>query len=433
MNLRSWPVGSRGPLLFFAGGLVVGLVLTACSGVPSPSTATSSQSVFAASVAPEPTVEIVGPPAIGVGPAANGLIAYSFDGDIFVGDPVTGASQVITSGPESDINPKFSPDGTHIAFVRGTPVRGPAGLIVVRADGSDERVVVPEEFTATPAGHLGHVGTFAWTPDGRGIVVQVDFPPTTYPHGDGELGLFDASGVREPRLLVPPLFAMIGGTYFNPSAQIAPMFRPPDGDLIVSQTGPFEVFDVNLTLAGRLDNEALAHYAPDGAFDPTWSPDGAAIVVSLLGWAEAAGGFSIQVWVLNAEGGDLHRLGPGAAPMWSPDGSSIAYEHFGPDWDAQALPAERRLAVYDVVSGTKRVLDSSVSSLKEGATVQTITNNPMHAWYWEGWSWSPDGRSILILKDHGTRPVVVDVETDTATELPWETDSFPSWQRAAVP
>jgi hypothetical protein len=54
------------------------------------------------------------------------------------------------------------------------------------------------------------------------------------------------------------------------------------------------------------------------------------------------------------------------------------------------------------------------------------------AWDYEGWSWSPDGRSIVLLEQAGTRPFVVDVETGEATELPWDADSAPSWQRAAM-
>ena len=51
------------------------------------------------------------------------------------------------------------------------------------------------------------------------------------------------------------------------------------------------------------------------------------------------------------------------------------------------------------------------------------------AWDYEGWSWSPDGRSIVMQERSGTRPLVVDVQTGEATELPWEADSAPSWQR----
>jgi hypothetical protein len=52
-------------------------------------------------------------------PAANGLIAYGFDGDIYVGDPVTGQTTAIVTGAAVDSSPKFSPDGSRIAFLRG--------------------------------------------------------------------------------------------------------------------------------------------------------------------------------------------------------------------------------------------------------------------------------------------------------------------------
>ena len=48
-----------------------------------------------------------------------------------------------------------------------------------------------------------------------------------------------------------------------------------------------------------------------------------------------------------------------------------------------------------------------------------------------GWSWAPDGRSLLLLRRPGTRLVTVDVETGRATELPWAAESPASWQRIA--
>jgi dipeptidyl aminopeptidase/acylaminoacyl peptidase len=349
--------------------------------------------------------------------AINGLIAYSYDGDIYVGDLSTGTSTAIVSGPESDINPKFSPDGGRIAFVRGVPGVGPASLIVVKTDGSDEHVVVPEDFNSQG----DDVGLFAWTPDGSSIVVQIDFPPKSYPHGDGEIGLFDAAGVRGPLLLTPPLYQSIGGVYFNPSAQVAPMFRPPEGDLILS-AGELKMFNSDLTPVSRLLAEALAGYEAYGfAGSPTWSPDGTRIVVA----------FPDDMVVMDAEGRDPHNLGPGSDPTWSPDGLSVASEDWG--GGGRLETDEVRIAVHDLVLGTKRILESSVTPQKRGAAVQTITWNTAHTWYFEGWAWSPDGRSLLVLQEHLSRPLVIDVATDTATQLPWITDSFPSWHQAAVP
>ncbi len=54
------------------------------------------------------------------GPAQNGLVAYASEGDIFTADPVTGASTAIVSGPTTDLNPRWSLDGTRLAFERKT-------------------------------------------------------------------------------------------------------------------------------------------------------------------------------------------------------------------------------------------------------------------------------------------------------------------------
>ena len=78
-----------------------------------------------------------------VGPAGTGLVAYSSDGDIFVGDPVTGTSTAIVTGPSIDTRPIFSPDGLRIAFLRARSETD-MSVVVIRSDGTDERVIVAE-------------------------------------------------------------------------------------------------------------------------------------------------------------------------------------------------------------------------------------------------------------------------------------------------
>ncbi len=43
------------------------------------------------------------------GSVKNGLIAYSFDGDIYVGDPATGETTAMVTNPEYEVNPIFAP------------------------------------------------------------------------------------------------------------------------------------------------------------------------------------------------------------------------------------------------------------------------------------------------------------------------------------
>ena len=66
---------------------------------------------------------------------ATASFPYAQDGDIYVGDPVTGATRLLVGGPENDYGPTFSPDGTQIGFVRGDAGHGEDIVIVASADG----------------------------------------------------------------------------------------------------------------------------------------------------------------------------------------------------------------------------------------------------------------------------------------------------------
>ena len=199
-------------------------------------------------------------------PAGNGLIAYSYAGDIYVGDPTTGeTAPIVTHASTRSIRCSrgMVPDRVH---TRRSPDRG-SNLVVVRADGSDERVLLPKDRQ-----HRGF-GSLAWTPEGDSLLAQLDTPPFTYPHDDGELSLFDSSGSGEEQLLTPPLAPTPGGHYFNSSIHVAPMFRPPVGDRILSgDRNALSVFDRDLTGATRLGSDALKRYEPYIPFGLTWSP-----------------------------------------------------------------------------------------------------------------------------------------------------------------
>jgi WD40 repeat protein len=365
-----------------------------------------------------------------VEPAGNGLIAYSSGGDIHVGDPVTGTTTQIVTGPATDSRPIFSPDGTHIAFVRGDPWGDDASVVVVSPDGSDEVVAMPAGFSERGIG-------IAWTPDSASLVANLDTAPLTTPSFDGELALLDASGLAEPRLLTPPLPKGPGGPYFNANSGVAPMFRPPDGSQILSELEHgFDVFDADLRNVSRMSVEdALSVREPYTVCCPAWSPDGSMILFELV--RDDFGRFA--EFVMNADGSAVRQLGPDGGirgGQWSPDGSRIAVARCSTD---PARPGEV-IVIVDIATGVEHILEAtSVETKTEGrALAPRAPGERLCSWYdapdgrnwdYEGWSWSPNGRSVVLLERHGTRPLTVDVETGLATQLPWEADSAPSWQR----
>jgi Tol biopolymer transport system component len=357
-----------------------------------------------------------------VEPAGNGLIAYSSGGDIYVGDPVTGTTTAIVTGREIDSTPIVSPDGTHIAFVRGDPWGDEASVVVVPLDGSDEAVAMPAGFSERGLG-------IAWTPDSASLVASLDTAPLTTPSFDGELALLDASGLAEPRLLTPPLPAWPGGPYFNANSGVAPMFRPPTSDLILSgDYDALDVFGADMRSSRQLARQALSGFEPYGVSTPAWSPDGSMISFSLhrVNGNQWIG--LIDVFVMNADGSSLRPLKGDISWMlaWSPDGTRIAAERWLSD------PEGSVIVIIDVASGAERVLEAtSVETKVEGnwSLDGRGSSGTGRRWDYEGWSWSPDGHSIVMLERYGTRPIVVDIKSGRSTELPWEADSAPSWQR----
>ena len=95
------------------------------------------------------------------GPARNGSFVYAVDGDIYAADATGANGAAIITGPATDSAPRFSRDGTRIAFLREEAGQYPR-LMVAKADGSD---VLP----LSDATDL-----FDWSPDGTQLVANHD-------------------------------------------------------------------------------------------------------------------------------------------------------------------------------------------------------------------------------------------------------------------
>jgi dipeptidyl aminopeptidase/acylaminoacyl peptidase len=363
-----------------------------------------------------------------VGPAGNGLIAYGSGGDIFVGDPQTGRTTAIVTGPAMDTRPVFSPDGARIAFVRldpstvgeSLPADQPCGstsegcrFLVVQPDGSAERDITPDD------GRF--FDFFAWTPDGSGIVIN-------YGHG---LAVLHAEGVGDLQNLSPPLPKWPGAGYFDANDQVAAMFRPPTGDRILSYEGySITERDAEGTKLRTLIGTSVRSGRFASISWPEWSPDGSkiAFVGDPVDSNDGGSGF-----VMNADGSDVRRLVAslgGFGLAWSPDSSRIAVvqadlvpagstAYCPVTWSQDHCPSAMWISTVDADDGTERIVEGTrdVAGDEEAGIL--------------GWSWAPDGRSLLLLRKAGTRLVTVDVETGLATELPWAADSPASWQRVA--
>lgn len=110
-------------------------------------------------------------------------IVFDLLGDLYVLPIEGGDARVLTHGSAFDVQPRFSPDGSRIAF---TSDRGGGDNIwIVKRDGTDLRQVSNESFRL--------LNGPAWTPDGQYILARKHFT-STRSLGAGEVWMFHVSG-----------------------------------------------------------------------------------------------------------------------------------------------------------------------------------------------------------------------------------------------
>lgn len=340
------------------------------------------------------------------GVAANGLVAYVDDQGAIQGvNPITGESQLFVPGPGNE-RPVFSPDGSRIAYLRPA---ASGGVEVVVAGSNGERPI------ALTAESLPSVAYLGWSPDSGSIAVSI--PPD-------RLQILDASTPSPPRIVTvdgAPLRVMAVDDF---NASTLDIFRPPLGEEIVfvgsTAAGP-ALFVANADGAqGRAIIDPESSAVPYSAIDaPQWSPDGTRLAVALAAPGEP------NVWrihILNADGSGLRLLSEDARsrseghPSWSPDGTRVAFQRWF------ALDG----------CGLCDTQPITVVGVDDGAEVQVGLRNVDG---YTGWSWSPDGTSILQVAQNVSerRLQIAPLDGGPPTFVDVITAFPPNWQRVAPP
>ena len=194
-------------------------------------------------------------------------LAFTLLGDIYT-MPITGGSpKRITEGLAWDVHPRFSPDGTRIAFTSDRA--GGDNIWVMNADGTDARQVTKEDFRL--------LNQPTWSPDGRFIAAKKHFT-TGRSLGTGEIWLYHVSGGGGVQVverasealqkeLGEPVFAPDGSAiYYTRNTTSGPIFEYAQD----SNAGIFAIERHDLA-TGEVTT-AVSGYG--GAVRPAPSPDG---------------------------------------------------------------------------------------------------------------------------------------------------------------
>ncbi|MEO6447297.1 MAG: S9 family peptidase [Gemmatimonadaceae bacterium] len=256
-----------------------------------------------------------------------------------------GDARQLTFGERGESNPQWSPDGRSISFVaaRGTGAGddGPrAQLWVLPASGGEAW-----QLTSARDGVTG----YAWSPDAR----QIAFLTTDSLTRDAE--------ARVKRRDDP---------------------KPYEGDLRMAHLW---VIDVAGKQASKLTS---GEFTVRGA--PNWSPDGKRLAV-LTSPTPLIRDERREAWIVNVENRERERVAPPPSmsiqgtPVWSPDGSQLAFGALIDTWKANGDGIAPRslknttLVLYDVAA--KRARDASSPSFDNSVGAMR---------------WSNDGKTIVF-------------------------------------
>jgi Tol biopolymer transport system component len=337
------------------------------------------------------------------GPARNGQIVYADKGDIYSVDPRTGVAQAIVTGPETDLDPRFSRDGTKVVFERRLD-RGKSQVLVANVDGSGLTLVTPEPVVLTKSVLGEHWDRYQFSPDGRSILIAM----TSGAKPGISIAQSDGSGIRQIA------FPLLRAT--------EPSFRPDGSEILFVADGLMGnghgVFGVD-----PASGAVRTIVEPSKVFDlalANWSPDGTRIAYAR--WGGPGEGTTVHARIISADGtGDRELPAPpdavwSSGSEWSNDGNRLLI------WRG-STPAFENARV--------AIVPADGSSPGTEIPYEGIINDGCCS----AWEWAPDDSKVLGTpigsSGEPLQQVIVDPVAGSIATAPWATTSDPTWQRVA--
>jgi tricorn protease len=322
---------------------------------------------------------------------SHGQLVFSYHGDLWIGQADGSGIRRLTSHVANDVRPRFSPDGTQVAFTSNRA--GANHVWVVPAAGGE-----PRQVTFHPAGD----NVQYWTPEGDAILISTSRghdPFRTPLHRaplDGSiptpLGMDEASSgmIRQDGAMVAfnrKGFSFTRRGYLGNNA----------ADVWVQELGSGSF--------RQLTNLDVRQYQEQGHTAlPMWGADG---MVYYL--AEKGGPFNL--WRISPEGGE-----PEQVTFHTADG--VQYPSISPDGRILSYTKDFHIWTLELEEGTPRrvALDMRPDPRTHDVEMHTFQNRA------DGFSPSPDGEYLAV--DVRGRIFLVPAEDGVGEKIPVTPGAF---------
>ena len=316
-----------------------------------------------------------------------------------------GEPWALTSGTD-DSDPRWSPDGSRIAFLRPAEVAG-------EEDGKEETQVFALRRAGGEAQPLtaieGGVSSFLWSPDGRHLLLtrrteepttkeadKIDSEGEAKATGEDEDG--EEDDAKDVGKETEPDIRVIKNTFYKRNGR----------GYLDAKRSHFWLFDIETQALQQLTagadwNDSNPSFSPDGkhlVFDSDHSGD------------EFDGGSNDDLWVIPVDGTPSQREPTeprrltdhphrDSSPRWSPDGQWIAYLH------TEESFAQTEILLMPSAGGDPRLL------------TEAFDRQPGNL------HWDKDSHALFFTaSDHGaSRVFKIDIESGRTTALSEENTS----------
>ncbi len=211
--------------------------------------------------------------------------------EIFIADYDGHNVKQLTNFNSISIKPKFSPDGTKIAYLSYKD-RYPFLYVLDLATGKSTSLSKNVGLNSAPA----------WHPDGRRLAMTLSKDANT------EIYIKNWDGSGERRITN------------NPAGDTSPTFDPTGTQIafVSDRGGQPQIYAMDIDGG----NVRRLSYQGGAAYDPVWSPDGKSIA-----YVVEQRGSGVQIFVMGADGSSPRAItstgGTNESPAWSPDSRNV--------------------------------------------------------------------------------------------------------------